>query len=62
LSPDEIDDVVEAVDVRKLFAARRLAHHVQDDLPERQLVEVCRNFRVSGDQILKKAERGKAFV
>ena len=49
---DEIDDLVQGVDVRKLLSARRLADHVQDDLPKGQLVEVVRNFSVPGDQIL----------
>lgn len=49
---DEIDHLVQRVDVRKLLSARWLADHVQDDLPESQLVEMFGNFGITGDQIL----------
>jgi len=56
-APDEIDDLVQRVDVRKFLSARRFADHVQDDLPEGQLIQVFRNFGVTGDQILNKKKR-----
>ena len=50
---DEVDDVLQGVDVWKFLSPRRFADHIQDNFPQRQLVQVIGNFSIAGNQILK---------
>ena len=45
-----MDDVVQRVDLFQLVASRGLRQHVDDDLPDREVVKVRRNLRVWGEE------------
>ena len=45
-----MDDVVQRVDLLQLEASRGLRQHVDDDLPDREVVKVRRNLGVGGEE------------
>ena len=45
-----MDDVIQRVDLLELVASRGLRQHVDDDLPDREVIKVRRNLGVGGEE------------
>ena len=57
-----MDDVIQCVDVLQLLALRRLRQHVDDDLPEREVVEVGWDLGVGSDELGEQEPRVDAVL